>query len=236
MITVVTYKWSDPESDRNPYYEYSWKDVEILISMLDRHLGVDYKLVVFTNELVQGINYLGETESVVLTLNMRQWPPNTRYPKLSVFDQRNHFEGLVMSIDLGTVITGDLSHLVARYSGSRFNHITGADPLHPKSRFNSAFMLFWPDQQYDIYASYNGYSPRIVQNSGIKGTDQAWIWLMRGSEGTRFVGRPHGVLFHSEWDDDPKLWEKRVVIFNGRIHPDTDHARRLYPWLEEHYR
>lgn len=110
MLTIATYWWK-PESSK--YHTYSGDDVRMLERMISRHMTAPYEFAVITD---QPDVFEHDKNIRAIDLDTTTRVPNTCYARLMTFhpDGQKLFGEHILQIDLDTIITGDMAHLVDR--------------------------------------------------------------------------------------------------------------------------
>lgn len=255
MITFVSWLWRGNTMGRDRV-EYVADHVNRLDAMLQRHVTLPFEHVCVT-DMPDGI------ASHIRTVPM--WPELGGYGKcyrrLKVFDpaMREVLGPRIVSIDLDTVITGNIDHLFDRPEpfviwGDR----APIDIAHGTPYCGSLFMLelgYRPDvwRAFDPAVALN-----LRKSHGYIGSDQAWMSHMikgapvwKKTDGVysfrldiqlRIGLRPGGMLAGRNRlprppNRDGSLPEKaRIVFFHGAEDPSQTHLHVHHKWIPEHWR
>lgn len=215
MITVVTYKWFNPQGRYNAVYTYTEEHVHKLRSMLKRHLHIPHKLVCVTDDALD----LDPTEVEIR--------PISSYLGLSGTWQKLHFfspswigrASRMLLLDLDCVILDDITPLVQQEGD-----IVLWKRAQVRNPYNSSMVLYTPGTRPRIWGSY---SKSFVDKISEKGGDQEWLSFILGHDEKGF---PPGIVKF-----DPSDYAKpdaRIVFFNGCRDPSI----YAYPWIKENWR
>ncbi len=206
--TILLWKW------RGWRNEYTSEHVNRMLRMLAKHMSIPYDVVCVTDD---GRDI--DCESVPLPgLPLEGIAGPNCYHRLGVFDSRwsDQFGSKVLSLDLDSVILGDLAPLLTddgfKAARGYHSHVCG-----------TLFQLR-PGYREDVYHDFDPIeSPKVIADTRygygpLSGSDQAWMSLKMPSAPT--------------WDEaDGVYWFKamkpqrtipanaRVIYFAGNIKP-----------------
>lgn len=254
-LTIVTWLWSGNTMGRDRV-EYVADHVNRMASMLARHLTIPHEVVCVT-DMPEGID--SRVRIVPMWDDLAGY--GRCYRRLKVFDpaMREVLGPRIVSIDLDTVITGNIDHLFGRPEpfviwGDR----TQVDAAQGTPYCGSLFMLeigYRPDV-------FTGFDSELALNMrrdrGWVGSDQAWIghciqgapvWTKRDGVFSfrldiqlRFRMPGFGVIAARNRPPrlpsrDGSLPEKaRIVFFHGAEDPSQTHLHVHHKWIPEHWR
>ena len=228
-LTVVCYKWFDPQGRWNQHFVYGHEHVNRLGRMLSRHLPLPHRLVCVTDDPT-GI----DPEIATVPLDRELLAFGERYPKLSLFDpemQRRIGGGKFLCLDLDCVIVGDLGPLIDPTLD--FCIRAGTSVTH----YNTSMILLGPGARQQVWAQFDRErSPQWASRH--IGTDQAWISFVLGPGESTWTAARDGVLSYkrhcSGQSDLPS--NARVVFFQGNVDPSLPELQERHPWIREHWR
>ena len=140
-----------------------------------------------------------------------------------------------VSLDLDTVITGDLAPLWDRPEDFViFGDVARNTP------YNGSMFLLRAGSRWKVWETFDpARSPAHTQRLGLVGSDQAWIGAVLGPNEAKW-GPADGVYSfqaHVKKFHGGKLpAEARVVMFHGKQDPWVSGVQASYPWIKAHYR
>jgi hypothetical protein len=227
VITVLLWKWKQ----KNYRSKFTAENVNIMTRMIGRNLDLPHRFLCITDD-PEGI----ECETHPLwdepNIPLREGRPNC-YRRLKVFGEFGKELGdRLLSIDLDTVITGNITPLIDRPEDFVIWGDTAKNTL-----YNGGFWLMKPGTRTQVWDTFTPMAPRITQKLGIVGSDQAWISHVLGP-GEAMWGTKDGVYSyrnHLKHGLLPKPADARIVFFHGAFDPDGDHAQQ-HRWVRENYR
>lgn len=240
MLIVCTFKWSTPGYRS----KFDAAAVATLRRMVARHYPHPHRFVLFTDDPVRDDARLqGEDVEVWELWDDLAKVPNPSghknpscYRRLKLF-ARNVGEWLgprIVTLDLDTVITGDLSPLWNRPE----DFVIWGDTAR-STPYNGSMILFDAGARPQLWEDFHPvFSPQQSRGMGYFGSDQAWIGLCLGPREKKWT-RADGVLsFRNEvLPGGGRLPAgARIVFFHGRHDPWDQGTQRMAPWIREHYR
>lgn len=237
MITVVTWKWRAPWRFRSTYAPDT---VHTLRAMVARHYPAPHRFVCITDDAagLDGIDTLPIFRDWIdiPPPEGHNWP--SCYVRLHAFAPE--FGALIgadryVSLDLDTVITGDLTPIFDRPEP----FVIWDETDWPRTQFyNASIWLHTPGTYSDIYTRFDPRrSPRQAFLAGGRGGDQAWISYVLGPGHPVFSAAADGVISyrrHVQPGGGALPAGARVVNFHGVVDPWSPSAQAL-PWVKEHY-
>ena len=231
MIAIVTMLWNDPRYRRGD--RYTPAHVHRLASMVDRHLSLPHRHVCYTDD-PRGIDGSISVRPI--------WRRHARlggcWRKLGLFaPELGTMLGLkrVLYLDLDTVVCGSLDPLVSEPVDLAL--VACRDHTTP---YNTSAILMNAGARPRVWADFTADPVEALRRtalSGMIGDDQAWVSVALG-EGERTWTPSDGVL-NLERDIEPGgtlPTGARLVYFAGPHDPARPATRKLYPWIEEHWR
>lgn len=228
MLTVVCWKWNDPSW---PNGKYKAQHVNILAEMVAANLKIQHRFVCVTDD-ARGI----DLDIGIVPL----WPDLADlghcYRRLKIFDtsMKDLVGERIVSLDLDSVVTGDLTPLFDRpddfvmlkdtqpptpYNGSMFMMNAGA-----RSKVWTEFQ--WPE------------SRRRGAALGYAACDQAWIGACLGTNEKVWTGKDGAYSYRNEiqrsFGGKPPE-NSRIVFFHGREKP-WDAKQQQATWIRAAYK
>jgi hypothetical protein len=235
-LTFVCWRW------RSKGYRSTFgpETVTILRDMVARHYHGPHRFVCVTDEpeALQGV------EAIPL------WPDHGHIPspighsypscyrRLKVFapDAGEMFGPRLVSIDLDTVITGDITPLFNRpedfviWGESDFPHTTpycGSLWMLRTGTRNKVWTEFDPKT-----------SPSKATRAGCRGSDQGWLSYILGKGEATWTRKDGVYSFRKQISKNreyalPK--DARLVAFHGKVDPWSYKAQQI-DWVRTHYR
>jgi hypothetical protein len=238
-LTVVTWLW---RQDGYPT-RFLPHHVNILRRMVARHLPLPHRFACFAESprhLENGILHLPLPPAP--PIEVREGRPNC-FRRLWAFSSEASEVGeRILSIDLDTVITREITPLIRRdedivlWKGTARNtpYNGGLWLLRTRSRTH-----VWTEFLADPLAAW-----QRIQEAELVGSDQAWMALALGPDEATWSKSDGVYSFRNDmrWrpgpgDPPPPLPQNaRVVSFHGRHNPWDERVQWEYPWVKEHYR
>lgn len=234
MIHFVTFKWNS-DSYRIKYESHH---VNILEAMVRRHYAGQMRFVCVTDDAsgITGETFPLWTDCAELVNASGEHLPSC-YRRLKLFDPQTQAAlGIepgdrLVSLDLDTVIAGDLTPLFDRPEPFVGWAVLGS---HHARVFNGSMWMLRAGEHADVWTSFDpDASPRMAREARYLGSDQAWMSMMlKGAAGWTttdgVASYPRDVERLDELPDGV-----RVVMFHGFNKP---WSRRARPWVGQHYR
>lgn len=232
MITVVCWKWRQPgyRSIFQPYH------VHVLRNMVKRNLSVPHRFVCITDDAT-GINpALVETMELWNEPNivLPQGKPNC-YRRLRVFadDVSDWLGDRILSIDLDTVITGDITSLVDINDDFKIWGDTARN-----TPYNGGFWLLKAGARTQVWDKFTNNVPKITKSQRMVGSDQAWLSYCLGPRENRWTTDDGVYSFrnHLGSGTEPLPDDARIVFFHGKFDPWDAEVQKQSPWIKKYYR
>lgn len=251
MLTVVCFLWR-----QEGYHVFLPEHVNVLASAVARNYQRPHRFVCVTDE-TEGFSPAVERVEpwwdrrldLVKNPSKAGVGPNC-YRRLALWrsDAGERLGGAerIVSLDIDTVVTGDLAPLWDRPEPI----VLWRDPLFPAKLFNGSMVLLTPGARPDIWSDFiPGSSPALTRDNGYFGSDQAWIsykingdaaaWAREdGVYSFRLLGRK--TLDRTVYRTMPPLAglpvNARIVMFHGDTKPWDAAVRTRYPWIEACWR
>lgn len=220
LLQIVTFLWRNPTQWHGR--QYSETEVNTLFRMIRRNTRVPFEAVCICDD-PSGIEKYIRTEP--LWDDIKEWGRCWLRLKLYAPGMRNLIGPRFMMLDLDTVITGNLDHLLSR--GESF--IGYACPSPPGGKraaiYNGGMLLMDAGSRASVWTSL----PDTIPETSFGGSDQAWASHVLG-EGEATFGPEDGV--YSRWDFNEQE-DACMVHLTGSADP-REWADRS--WIQKHYR
>jgi hypothetical protein len=243
MITFVCWRWTPVRHYRS---SYAPETVYILRDSVAKHYAKPHRFVCVTDRPDE----LKDVETIPLWNDWAEIPSRIghSYPscyrrlKLLHPEAGKTFGERVISCDLDTVITGDLTPIVEReedfiiWGESDFPHTTPCC---------GSLWSLKTGTRPQVWTAFKGQeSANKAWSMGCRGSDQGWIAYILG------IGSPNGWQeatytradgVYSYRKHISRLYnnslpkDARLVSFHGKKDPWSPQIKKL-PWVQEHYR
>jgi hypothetical protein len=241
MYNIIIWKWAQP----NAREVYTSEHVNTFCRMIARNLvGVRYRIICVTDD-PKGIDRCetfplwGDCDGLPNATNPRL--PSC-YRRLKIYDPDQQRALLIqngqriVSIDLDTLVTGQLGPLLKR--SERFVGWALPGAHHPKV-FNGSFQMFTAGDLAEIWRDFNpNVSPAEAYEARFLGSDQSWLSY-------RLVNKPGcDGLIYPEVASYPNhvrqlavlKKETKIIFFHGTRKPWHPTTRRQTPWVDRYWR
>ena len=255
MITFVTFKWKPREGYRS---KFDSSHVNTLASMIDRHYHKPHRFVCVTDD-TDGLEWGIETIplwSDHAGFRNPTWPdgPNC-FPRLKALS-RSFGEEIgtrYVCLDLDLVIVADITHMfdIPQSFAMMKSHI-------PAIPLCGSIVMSDPGARSEVWERFNANPAKAIgemQRAGRRGSDQAWITHCLGGDIAGWGGA-EGVYSYMQLVPKASTSRRRgyvapnfpntnigklppdakIIVFTGKPDPWDPEARKLSPWINEHYR
>jgi hypothetical protein len=230
VLTFVCFKWRPTKTGfQLPLtVTYSHDHVNVLRSMLARHVHMPHRLICVTDDP-------SRIDRRVKTVPL--WDKCLHlggcYNRLWVFSRQagRLFGPRFVCIDLDCVLVADCTPLFQRPEPFVMNTYNSVRP-GVDQHYNGSMMMMDAGARASVWSKFDPKTtPAIVQaDPNTVGSDQAWIRHHLGKGEARW-GNADGV--YEARQVRQRLPENaRLVFFSGRRDP----SRNPYPWIREHWR
>lgn len=234
MLSVVCWKWTPAAGYRSAFGPST---VNILKEMVRRHYSRPHRFICVTDDAT-GLD--PDVEVIPLWddhagLANPFGPGNPScYRRLKMFspDAADLFGERFVSLDLDTVVTGDLSPIWDRPE----DFVAWGDTNHG-THYNGSMMLMTAGARACVWEDFDPVnSPRLAKAAGQFGSDQGWISYRLGSGEATWTTDDGVYSFRNHLSRPPRPLpdNARLVMFHGRIDPWSGSAQRL-SWVCKHY-
>jgi hypothetical protein len=242
-LQIVLWKWAQPGSKR----VYESEHVNIMCLMLRRGLpNFPHRIVCVTDDEA-GIREC-ETRPLwddfhdLANASGRHLP--SCYRRLKIYDPETqaalgiHRGERVLSIDIDTIITGDIRAVVStpgRFVGWELKNHNG------HRVFNGSFQMFTAGDHADIWSEFKR-DPIVARDTaakrGFRGSDQAWI-THKTIDDKESVGLKWPAV--SSYPLQNVIQgilrpDNRIIFFHGSKKPWDPEARHATPWINRYWR
>ena len=241
MLHIVLWKWNQPGFRET----YTHDHVNALAKAVRKHInGTPHRIVCVTDDAGKidesvDVHPLWKDHNTTPNASGARFP--SCYRRLKLFDPQTQREmkiakdDRVMSLDLDTLITGDLKPIVTRKE--RFVGWAVRGTRHIRV-FNGSMFMFSAGDFQEIWSTFNPLtSPTKALTSGYFGSDQGWLSLNL-SQRTDCAGWhfPQVASFPRELQRRPALPNGvTIACFHGKKKPWHADVQREAPWIKQHY-
>jgi hypothetical protein len=252
-LTVVTWVWRGERA-------YDLSHAAALATTIRRHYPHPLRFVAISDEprpVVDTIEVM-QTPPAARELASLKTPEKANFPssyrRLWLFSEEaaRLFPGRVLLTDVDAVATGNWAPLLNVAGNPDFVGWKPRQKWGGEGRVAGGMWLLRTGTRTGVYEDFVVNPARAIEAAraaGFRGSDQAWlsyklaatapVWA--AGSGVYSVrdflerdanGRPvrHGTIQRTTLPSDA-----RVVHFNGHVKPWHAEARRLHPWLSEHW-
>jgi hypothetical protein len=235
-FAVVCWRWQPRPGYRSVF---SVATVNTLRRMVARHFPVPHRFICVTDDPA-GLDEAVEVVPLWPDFADVPNPAGAKYPscyrRLRAFapDIGDVFGPRFVSIDLDTVITGDLRPLWLRDE----DFVCWGDRTHRTTPYNGSMFLLRAGTRARVWEEFDpSRSPQLASRAGFHGSDQGWISYCLGPHEARWTKADGVYCFRLDLRHSPRLpANTRVVFFNGSLDPWTVRSGAATAWLREHYR
>jgi len=229
ILTVVCWKWHDSKWQSR----YSADHVNALASMVAKNLKRPHRFVCVTDD-ARGI----DLDIGIVPL----WPDLAEmghcYRRLKAFskDSIGLLGNNILSIDLDSVVCGDLSSLIP---GEDCDFKIAKD-TQPPTPYNGSMFFIRNASRSIVWDSFDPVnSPKAGQKLGYCACDQAWIAACLGTQ-EKVWNCDDGVLSYRNEvlrNHGGKLpANAKIVFFHGAVKPWDKNILSKHDWIARHYR
>lgn len=236
MINIVCWKW-EPKDGIHPRkgIKFTAKHVNVLQSMLERHLSSPFKLHCFTDKPAD----ISEKVNVIPLWDTHRNMGGC-YTRLRSFslEMKDLIGPDFFSIDLDTIILQDITDL---FEGTRLNHdfkIWG--DTNPTTPYNGSFYYMKSGCKRQVWETFDpATAARKTRIRGYVGTDQAWIGFCLGEKESKW-GLDDGIYSYrchfQQLKRTALSGQEKIIFFHGSHDPSKPTTQAIVPWVKEHWR
>jgi len=230
ILSIVTFKWRDPNYRYNELDHSTARHVNILFNMLRRNMKVPFQPVCITDD-PSGL----DPDIRVIKLWDKHRDLGGCWNRLYIFseDMKDLIGNRFAYMDVDTVITGDVTPIFSR-----------PDPIigwkAPRGHFGGGFWLMDAGIKDSIWSNFNADKALSLENFQKKGwTDQAWINHCLQDEDVPAIGPDDGVYLlqprNGNFDmEDNRYPENMTMAFFAGPRDPTDFVN--VPWVKENWK
>jgi hypothetical protein len=147
----------------------------------------------------------------------------------------------IVSMDLDTVITGDITPLLSRKEDFV---IWGGQAMQPRMRvpfcwYNGSLMMLKAGTRTRVWEEFDPLkSPRMAHIANARGSDQGWISYCLGDKEAVWTEKEGVASYRNHVVPNRQRLPEgtRIVAFHGKHDPWMPEVQALNPWIKEHYR
>lgn len=240
MLTVVTFKWQTPGYRS----KFNCDHVATLRRMVARHYPHPHRFVLFSDDPVadqaelesHGVEVFELWDNLAHVQNPSGHRNPSCYRRLRLFarDVGEWLGPRIVTLDLDTVITGDLSELWNRPD----DFVVWGD-TNRANPYNGSMVLFDAGARPQLWEDFHpDFSPRQSRGKGYFGSDQAWMALCLGPGEKKWTARDGVLSFRNEVQPRGGRLPPgaRIVFFHGAYDPWQARTQAMAPWIREHWR
>lgn len=252
MFRVVTWKWKPPPQYRS---QYTAEHVNTLASMVSRNIKMEYEFCCATDDptgIDSSVRIIPLWDDYADVPNPSSDKGPSCYRRLKAFSEeaKDLIGDRFVSIDLDTVITGDVTPLWDRPDDFIIWGDTERD-------YHKRFIARIPRHMHVFQRLYNGsmwmlragtrqivwqrFDPAVSPGEAIRhgrhGSDQGWISHVLGP-GEKVWTTHDGVYSyrnHLKQKNGVLPEDARMVCFHGHVDPWSSEVSSL-DWIRKHYR
>lgn len=231
MLTFVCFKWKRIATGFQlpSVCDYTAKHVNVLRSMLERHVHIPHRLVCVTDNAA-GI----DARIPIIPLWDKCRALGGCYNRLWVFspEAKALFGERFVCIDLDCVLTADCTSLFTRTEPFIMNAYNATSADHKDQYYNGSMIMQTAGARASVWESFDPESSpaALLENPNCVGTDQAWIRHHLGRGEARWTNAD-GVYEARQVKNNLRP-SMRLIFFSGRRDP----SKYPYNWIARHWR
>jgi len=233
-LTFVSWRWQSPVGYRSTFGP---ETVYALKEMIRRHYPHPHRFVCVTDqpERLPGLETIRMWDDCAAIPSPfgRHNPSCYRRLKLFEPDAGKVFGDRVVSIDLDTVIVGDLTPLFDRPD----DFVIWGCSDYPKQWFNGSLWMLRTGTHPEVWTTFDpDTSPDVAKRAGCFGSDQGWMRYVLGKKVATW-GEADGVYSyrkHIAPGGNLLPANARIIAFHGKVDPWHYSAQHV-PWIKAHY-
>jgi hypothetical protein len=233
-VSVVCWKWRPRPGYRSTFGP---ETVNTLRAMVARHFPHKHRFICVTDDkhgIDSRVEVLPDWKDFASIPSPFGGKNPSCYRRLRMFspDIASAFGERFVSMDLDTVITGDLTPLWDRPE----DFVIYGD-TNKKTPYNGSLMLLTAGARPQVWTTFNpSTSPQESRRAGKFGSDQAWISHCLGAGEAKWTKRDGVYSFRNDLQKARTLPDNcKIAVFDGQHDPWSDFAMKQFPWVREHY-
>jgi len=243
VLDVVCWKWKPMPGYRS---HFNAKSVNVLRNMVARNLQMIHRFTCITDDPT-GIDPdiriipLWDTYANIPSPSGPRNPSCYRRLKMFAPEAKELIGERIVSMDLDTVVTGDLTPLFDRQDDFI---IWGGQSAQPAARgrpwcwYNGSFMMLRAGAREQVWSRFNPVtSPREAHAANARGSDQGWITHCLGTGEKVWTERDGIYSFRNHVLPGKGRLPPgaRLIAFHGAHDPWKSETVALAPWIQEYY-
>ena len=235
-LTFVSWRWTPKARYRSTFAP---ETVYALRDMIAKHYAKPHRFVCVTDEPgklpgIETIPLWPDACSVPSPIG-HSYPSCYRRLKVFAPDAGEMFGPRLVSIDLDSVITGDITPLFDRPEDFV---IWGESDFPNTTPYCGSMWMLRTGTRPQVWTKFDErLSPRLAMKAGCRGSDQGWISYVLG-KGEAVWTRKDGVYsFRKHLSKRPNYAlppDARIVFWHGKVDPWSYRGQQI-PWVQKHY-
>lgn len=234
MISVVCWKWKPVAGYRSTFGP---ETVNTLRRMVARHYQHPHRFLCITDDsdgIDPEVEVLPDFGDFVGLPSPHGGKNPSCYRRLRMFhpDAAQWFGERFVSLDLDTVVTGDLAPL-----WNRSEAIVMWGDTNRTTFYNGSMMLLTAGARPHVWADFNPQtSPTKARAAGQFGSDQAWISYRLGPKESKWSTADGVLSYRLHVQQCPQLPKSaRIIFFHGQHDPWSPVVQQRHAWIGQYY-
>lgn len=233
-ITFVAWRWKPTKPD--PRFAFTPATVYALKGMIARFYDRPHRFVCVTDEpeALPGIETIRLWDDCARIPSRFGHSYPSCYRRLKVFapDAGDLFGERLVSIDLDTVIVGDLVPLFDRPDDFV---IWGESDYPHTTPYCGALWMLRTGTRSKVWTEFDEQtSPDLAWSHGCRGSDQGWLAYILGRHEATWTRRDGVYSWRKHIKAGPLPRDARLVAFHGKQKPWDKHGQRA-AWVRQFY-
>lgn len=236
MLTVVAWKWKPRRAYRKAFGP---ETVNVLRRMVARNYPHPHKFVCVTDDadgIDPDIRIVPLWEQHAELTNPHNIAGPSCYRRLRAFsaEAREMFGPRFVSLDLDTVVTGDLTPVWNRPE----DFVIWGDTARG-TPYNGSMFLLTAGARERVWTEFDPVkAQRETKRLRYVGSDQAWIGVCLGPNEKKWSKEDGVYSFRNQIAPYGSALPEgaRVVMFHGSSDPWGVETQERYPWVKQHWR
>lgn len=233
-LTFVSWRWTPPTKYRSTFAPAT---VYALREMIRRHYARPHRFVCVTDRPedlpgVETVRLWGDCARIPSPIG-HSYPSCYRRLKVFAPDAGAIFGERLVSIDLDTVIVGDLVPLFDRPD----DFVIWGESDYPNTTpYCGSLWMLRTGTRPQVWTAFDERtSPGQAWSHGCRGSDQGWISYILGRHEATWTRRDGVYSFRKHLRGASKVPpDARLVSFHGKVDPWSPQAQR-FAWVRQHY-